>query len=263
VVHVRKILVAITGLALVFAIAAPVGAGSGKQLKVATSLPAPGFWNGDTPDDITGGFEQGIAEELATRLGYDGFTLKNVSFDALVAGKAKGFDIALSQVTITEERAEVVTFTRSYFSADQGILVNEGTTVDASNIKTIQWGVQTATTAQTYLEDEVKPDEEPRSYQETTQAFAALQAGQVDAVLLDTSIVSAQANQPDSTFEVVGQFKTGEQYGGILPKGSKLRKKINKALKEMAADGTLDSLRDEFLVPEYAVDPAEVPYIEP
>jgi polar amino acid transport system substrate-binding protein len=261
-VHVRKILVAITGLALVFAIASPVGAGGGKQLKVATSLPAPGFWTGDTPDDITGGFEAGIAEELAKRLGYDGYTLKNVSFDGLVAGKAKGFDLALSQVTITDERKEVVGFTTSYFSADQGILVKNGTTVDESNIKTIQWGVQTATTAQTLLDDVVKPDQEPRSYQETTQAFAALDAGQVDAVLLDTSIVSAQANQEGSTTSVVGQFKTGEQYGGIVPKGSKLLKKINKALKAMKADGTLDALRDEFLVPEYAVDPAEVPYLE-
>lgn len=259
----RKILVAITGLALVIAIASPVGAGGSKELRVATSLPAPGFWNGDTPDDITGGFENGVAEEIAERLGYDGFSLKNVSFDGLVAGKVKGFDLALSQVTITKDRAKVVAFTTPYFSSDQGIMVKAGTTVDESNITTIQWGVQGATTAQTFLEDEVKPDDEPRSYQETTQAFAALQAGQVDAVLLDTSIVLQQASESDGVFEVVGQFKTGESYGGIMPKGKNLKKKIDKAIKAMAADGTLAALSEEFLSPVLGGDPQQVPYLEP
>jgi polar amino acid transport system substrate-binding protein len=187
----------------------------------------------------------------------------NVSFDALVAGKAKGFDLALSQVTITKDRAKVVDFTVPYFSSDQGVLVKTGTTVDESNLQDIQWGVQTATTAQTFLKDEVKPTKKPRSYQETSQAFAALQAGQVDAVLLDTAIVLAQATQSNGEFEVVGQFKTGEEYGGILPKGSKLKKSVNKAIKALIADGTVDQLRKTWLVPEYGQDPGEVPYLEP
>jgi polar amino acid transport system substrate-binding protein len=248
---------------LVFAFTAPVGAGSGKQLRVVTDLPAPGFWNGDTPDDITGGLEDGIAKEVAERLGYDGYTLKNVSFDGLVAGKVKGFDLGLSQVTITKDRAKVVAFTTPYFSSDQGILVNAGTTVDESNIKTIQWGVQTATTAQTFLKKKVKPDDEPRSYQETTQAFAALQAGQIDAVMLDTAIVLQQAQASDGAFEVVGQFKTGESYGGIMPKGKNLKKKIDKAIKDMTADGTLAALSEEFLPPVLGGDPLKVPYLEP
>lgn len=258
-----KLLAGVAAVGLVAALAVPAGAQDKGRLRVATSLPAPGFWNGDTPAQLDGGFEYVLAQEIAEQLGYDGVKYSNVSFDALVAGKAKGFDLALSQVTITKERAKVVAFTTPYFSADQGILVKTGTTVDQSNIKDIQWGVQTATTAQTYLKDEVKPTKKPRSYQETTQAFAALQAGQVDAVLLDTSIVSAQANQSEGELAVVGQFKTGEEYGGILPKGSKLLKKINKALKALIADGTVTALVNEWLVPEYAVDPAQVPYVEP
>ena len=175
------------------ALGAPAGGGGYEEdgvLTVGTNLPAPGFWNGDDPDSIDGGFEYGIAQELAERLNReDGVKVVNVSFDALVAGQAKGFDLAFSQVTITKDRKKVVDFSTSYFNSDQGILVRQGTEVpDAEAAKELQWGVQTATTAQTFLEDEVKPDKEPRSYQETTQAFAALQAGQVDAVLLDTTI---------------------------------------------------------------------------
>jgi polar amino acid transport system substrate-binding protein len=260
---VRKLLIAICALGLVGAFALPAGAQGKGDLKVATSLPAPGFWNGNTPSKLDGGFEYELAADIAKNLGYDGVKYSNVSFDALVAGKAKGFDLSLSQVTITKARGKVVAFTVPYFSADQGILVKTGTTVDASNIKDIQWGVQTATTAQTYLKDKVKPTKKPRSYQETTQAFAGLEAGQVDAVLLDTSIVSGQATQSNGQLEVVGQFKTGEKYGGILPKGSKLLKSVNKAIQALVDDGTIDTLRDKWLVPQYAVDPAQVPYLTP
>jgi polar amino acid transport system substrate-binding protein len=263
-IHVRRALSALVAVGLLVALAAPASAGGGKgNLRVATSLPAPGFWNGDTPTKLDGGFEYELAKDIAEKLGYDGVKYSNVSFDALVAGKAKGFDLALSQVSITKPRAKVVTFTTPYFSADQGILVQTGTTVDESNFKTIQWGVQTATTAQTFLKKTVKPEKKPRSYQETTQAFAALQAGQVDAVLLDTSIVSAQATESDGALDVVGQFETGEQYGGILPKGSKLKKAINGALQELIDDGTVDALTQQWLVPVYKLPPSEVPYLQP
>ncbi len=43
-----------------------------------------------------------------------------MSFDALVAGKAKGFDLALSQVSITQERKKVVAFSTPYYRSDQG-----------------------------------------------------------------------------------------------------------------------------------------------
>lgn len=267
----RKLVVTLAAALTLAALAAPLPASAGDDgfeeegvLTVGTNLPAPGFWTGDDPDDISGGFEYGIALELAERLGRDdGVNVVNVSFDALVAGQARGFDIALSQVTITKDRKKVVDFSTPYFNSDQGIMVQQGTEVpDVETAQGLQWGVQSATTAQTFLEDELKPDDEPQVYRETTEAFAALQAGQIDAVLLDTTIVLAQSSQPGSEFEVVGQFEVGEKYGAVLAKDSELRKKVNKQLKAMKADGTLDALAEEFLTPEFGKDPADVPYIE-
>jgi polar amino acid transport system substrate-binding protein len=232
-------------------------------LTVATNLPAPGFWNGDDPSQINGGFEYGIAQELAKRLELDEVKVVNVSFDALVAGQAKDFDVAFSQVTITDERAQVVDFTEPYYSSDQGVLVRKGARVpDLAAAKQLQWGVQASTTGQTFVEQTIKPAKELLVYSETTQAFTALQAGQVDAVLLDTAIVLGQASQPNSPFEVVGQFRSGETYGGVLPKGSPNREEINRHLKAMIDDGTVSRLGDEFLKPEFGQDPAKVPYIE-
>jgi polar amino acid transport system substrate-binding protein len=260
----RKILVCLTALGLV------VGAGSGiasaaskGPLKVVTSLPAPGFWNGDTPDSIDGGFEFELANDLADALGYDGIELRNVSFGGLVAGKAKGFDIALSQVSITKERKKVVDFSTPYYISDNGIMVNKGDTVpDAETARGLTWGVQTGSTHVAFLKNVLKTDEPPKLFGETTEMFAALTAHQVDAVMTDTSILLAQAGQPGSNFDVVGQFKaTAGFYGAIFAKGSKLRPKVNKVIKQLKADGTLDDLVQKWLVPEFGADPSQVPYI--
>ena len=45
----------------------------------------------------------------------------------------------LAQVTISPKRAKVVDFTTPYFSADQGILVKQGTVVDDSNVADLRW----------------------------------------------------------------------------------------------------------------------------
>ncbi len=233
-------------------------------LTVGTNLPAPGFWNGDDPASIKGGYEYGIAQDLARRLGLTkGVKVENVSFDALVAGQAKGFDLALSQVTITDDRKKVVDFTAPYFASDQGVLVNKGTQVaDLTAAKALQWGVQQSTTGQTFVDDVIKPAKETRVYGETTQAFTALQAKQIDAVLLDTAIVLGQAAQPGSPFEVVGQFRSGESYGGVVVKGSPDLAKFDEALTAMRNDGTLDRLSAQFLQPQFGADPTKVPIIK-
>src|ERR1700742_4668323 len=61
----------------------PVKAGT---LTVETTLPADGWWNGTTPDSIKSGYEYCMAAELANMAGLKSVTVKNVSFDQLVAG---------------------------------------------------------------------------------------------------------------------------------------------------------------------------------
>jgi polar amino acid transport system substrate-binding protein len=232
-------------------------------LTVATSLPAPGFWNGDDPESINGGFEYGMAQAMAKLAGLKNVAVKNVSFDALVAGQTSDFDVALSQVTITPERAKVVCFTTDYFSSDQGILVRKGTKVTEQNQKSIKWGVQGSTTGQTYLADKVKPDSEPSVYQDTPAMFTALSSNQIDAVLLDTAIVLGQAAESNGSLEVVGQYKTGENYGGIVENGSKNLGFLDQYIGSMKSDGTLKDLNTQYLVPVFKGDPTSVPYLNP
>jgi polar amino acid transport system substrate-binding protein len=184
----------------------------------------------------------------------------NVSFDQLVAGQVGDFDVALSQVTITDERRQVVDFTEPYFEADQGVLVKSGTTVDTvEDARALQWGVQSGTTGLDYVNDVLQPESEAQAFQDLSAGFAALDAGQLDAFMMDTAIVLAQAAESGGSQEVAAQFKTGEEYGGILPKGSENADAINAILTELEDDGSLSEFAEEWL----GGDPSAVPVLTP
>jgi polar amino acid transport system substrate-binding protein len=170
------------------------------------------------------------------------------------------YDVALSQVTITPERAEVVDFTEPYFESDQGVLVKAGTTVETiDDARALQWGVQSGTTGADYLANEVQPESEAQVFQDLSAGFAALEAGQLDAFMMDTAIVLAQAAASGGSEEVVAQFKTGEEYGGILPKGSTNADAINAVITELRDDGSLGAFAEEWL----GGDPSTVPVLTP
>jgi polar amino acid transport system substrate-binding protein len=229
-------------------------------LTVVTSLPAPGFWEGVDPEAITGGYEYEIALALQDRLGLSDLAIVNVSFDQLVAGQVGDFDVALSQVTITDARRQVVDFTEPYFESDQGVLVMAGTEVETvEDAKALQWGVQSGTTGADYVSAELQPDSEAQVFQDLSAGFAALEAGQVDAFMMDTAIVLAQAAESDGREEVVAQFKTGEEYGGILPKDSPNADAINGIITELEDDGSLSEFAEEWL----GGDPSSVPVLTP
>ena len=224
-------------------------------LTVATELPAPPFWIGDDYDHITGGFEVDFSKELAKRLGINNVKFVEMPFSGLVAGQQCPCDIDFSQVTITPDRDKVVDFTEPYFDANQGVLAHKGTKVaNLDDAKKVRWGVQLNTTATNFIADKIKPAAEARVFDRTTDAFAALNAGQIDAVMLDTPIVLGAVKEKQvKDAEVIGQFKTGEVYGAVVNKGSKNLDAFNTAIKAMKTDGFRDQLFKKYFADQAAV----------
>ena len=241
----------------------PVKAG---VLSVVTSLPGPNFW-GTTkaevdPDAIKSGIEYDLANMLAAWCGLK-MEFRNENFDAIVAGQIdpKSYDIVLSQVTITDDRAKVVDFSVPYFKADQGLLVNKGTTVKTwDDVKKLTVGVQASTTAEADVQggapgwklDKVK------SFPDLASAYAALSAKTVDAVMIDTPINLGQAAQSGGKEEVVAQFKTGEAYGAIFGKGNGKKAIFDPIIQSLVDDGSINALIAKYL----GGDPSTVPFVD-
>ncbi len=240
-------------------IASPAKAG---QLTVEVSLPAPIWWNGDTPEAIKDGMEYCMAAEIAWRAGYDKLEVINVGWDALIAGQTEGFDLAMSQISITEERKKIHDFSVPYFSSDIGVLALKDAPVDEKTIKSARLGVQQATTGAAFVQDKLGITD-VQVYPDQGDMFAALRAGQIDAAITDTSIVLAEVVANPDKVAVVGQYKTGESYGAIYPKGNPNNATIDKIMQAMIDDGTIAKLAGKYLAAAWGKDPATVPYFNP
>jgi ABC-type amino acid transport substrate-binding protein len=232
-------------------------------LSVRPVLPAPGWWNGDSPDTIKDGFEYCMAANMAYRAGLDRVIVVNRSFAQVIAGQASGFDIALSEITITEERRKVVDFTEPYFNSDQGVLVKTGTRIDQSNISKMRLAAEQSTTTLQFIMEHIKPVEQPRVFPSVAGMYAALAAGQVDAVLFDTPNVLTRAKESNGQFKVVGRYDMGERWGGVLNKHSPNLAAFNQLIDEFRKDGTLDRLAAKYLAPNLGMDPAKLPIFTP
>lgn len=232
------------------------------QLTVEVNLPAPGWWNGETADSIKDGYEYCMAANIAWRAGLETVKVVNVSWDAMVAGQTRNFDLALSQISITEARKKVVDFSIPYFNSEIGVLVRKGTKVDEKSIKQMRFGVQQATTGADFVIKRIQPAH-LKVFPDTPTMFTALMAGQVDVALIDTAIVLAQAANSNGLLEVVGQYSTGESYGAIYPKGSANRAALDKIIQSLIDDGTLRKLASKYLAQAWGADPTLIPYFNP
>ena len=241
----------------------PVKSGT---LSVVTSLPGPGFWEGsDTdPAEVTSGYEYDIAEALQDAFGLDNLVLRNESFGDIVAGTVEDYDVALSQISITCERAQVADFTMPYFESNQGVLVKADSGINVTTLdeaKKILWGVREATTAAGLLDQFVEPDKSPAVYDELPDAYDALRAGEIDAVLIDTSINLGEAARSNGKLKVVAEFEQPggpDQYGALLPKGSRNTPAVNAVLEQLKQSGDLDRFAKENLT----TVPGDLPVIE-
>jgi polar amino acid transport system substrate-binding protein len=203
-----------------------------------------------------------MAAEIAWRAGLDKVKLVPVEWDALIAGQTHDFDMAMSEISITDERKKVHDFSTPYFNSDIGVLTKADAPVDGTTIKKARIGVQQATTGAAFVTDKLGVAA-PQVYPDAGSMFAALTAGQIDVAMTDTSIVLAQEVQGGGKLKVVGQYKTGETYGAIYPKGNPNNATIDKIISGMVADGTMAKLSGKYLAAAWGKDPATIAYFNP
>jgi len=225
------------------------------QLTIQTSLPAPGWFNGDTPESIKDGYEYCMAANIAYRAGLDKVEVVNVDFDQLVAAYTKDFDMALAEISITDKRKQVVDFSVPYFASDIGVLVKKDTKVASTDdLKKVKLGVQQGTTGADFATAKINKD--AKVYPDAASMFAALDSGAIEAAMTDTSIVQEQEKKSSGAEKVVGQYKTGESYGALYPKGSANKAAFDTAITELIDTKVLNTLATTYL----SGDPAAVPF---
>jgi polar amino acid transport system substrate-binding protein len=225
------------------------------KLVVGFDLPAPGFWNGrasGTTIKHPSGFEYSLSQAIAKKLGITNIEYRRAPFGGLFTAGKKPFDFALEEITITIQRSKVVSFSRSYFDANQGVLIRKGLSpkpTKISDLKRLQTCAQSSTTGLAYIQHSLRPAKRPLIYSaSSTAAFDAVEAGRCDALILDVPIVVSQSKKkPGAYGGVIGQIVTHEGYGALMDKGSKLKPYIDRAIAALKANGTITKLQRKWL----------------
>ena len=177
------------------------------QLVVATNAEFEPFEykNGDT----FYGIDMEIAKLLADRLGKE-LVIQDMNFDAvLLSVQQQKSDIGMAGLTVSEERAQQVNFTESYYEASQRLVVkSDDTTFDNCKTKedveavlnsldsSVKIGGQNGTTGQSYVqgsEDLGFPGLKAQfqGYSNGSLAVQDLINGNVDYVIIDAAPAEA------------------------------------------------------------------------
>jgi polar amino acid transport system substrate-binding protein len=251
-------------------------------LTIGTDNPAyPPYFQGGTSKDSewkindpnTGeGFESAVGYEIASRMGLSTVAWVVVPFKQSYAPGPKSFDLDLNQVSYSSKRAEAVDLSESYYDVNQALVVVNGTPItDATSIEDLRQYTLAAplgTTSADLITDYIQTESGPGVYQTLSDSVAALNAGQVDGIVVDypTALYIADPFvQEVKNSVVLAQFPNeavegGEYFGAVLAKDSPLTECVDLALQEMKADGTLDAITTKWLSEETNV--GEVPVFE-
>ena len=237
---------------------------SAGKLTIGTDNPAfPPWFGGDEKapwkisDPRSGeGFESAVAYAVADELGFQRSEVEwiVVPFNNSFKPGPKSFDFDINQISYSDQRANAVDFSDSYYDVNQAVVaLNASKIANAKSIadlKDAKLGATVGTTSYQYIVDNVKPSQQPGVYDTNNDAISALKAKQIDGLVVDlpTAFFITAAQVENS--KIVGQFPAvGEQerFGMVFEKGSSLDDCVNEALATMKDDGTLERIQQEWL----------------
>ncbi|MGG0240212.1 glutamate ABC transporter substrate-binding protein [Bacillus rhizoplanae] len=197
------------------------------------------------------GFDIDVAKALAKKILGDEnkLELKEVTSKTRIPMLKNGdIDAIIATMTITEERKKEVDFSDVYFKAGQSLLVKKGSKI--KDIADVKKGVKVLAVKGSTSTNNIRakaPEATVLEFENYSEAFTALKAGQGDVLTTDNAILYGMEKQ-DANYEVVGKIFTDEPYGIAVRKGeTELTKVINELLKEMKANGEYDKLYEKWI----------------
>lgn len=236
-------------------------------LTVLTSPDYPPFEN--LVDGEYVGLDIAITEAIAEKLDLT-VEFKNLQFDAIIPAIVAGGqgDMGISGFSVDPERAKEVDFTEAYFTDNQAVAVMDDSAITeddatvALDSADITIGVQSGTTGEDYVRENF-PNAAVSSFGNSTDAFAAMQAGTVNAVCTNQAVVENMLATAYNDARIVLTAATGEDYAIVVNQDNpELLAALNQALDELIADGTIDKLVAEYMgaagAEDAAVDEATV-----
>jgi polar amino acid transport system substrate-binding protein len=226
------------------------------KLTIATGEPAYFPYVIDDDPSSGEGFEAAIAYAVAEELGFAAEDVEWVrtTFDAAIAPGPKTFDFNIQQYTITDERKENVDFSSPYYAASQAVVSIEGSAAEGvttlDGLKDLVLGAMVGSTSAQTIDEVVAPTTPAQLYNSNEDAKAALEAGQIDGLVLDLPTAYYATGVYIENSFIVGELPTAgipDEWGLVLAKDSPLTADVTAAVDALRENGTLEAITDEWL----------------
>lgn len=224
---------------------------------VHTDEPAFEPWIVDNDPTNGQGFESELIYAVAAKLGFEkdqvewGRTPWNNSF----APGPKPFDAYIAQVSITEERARAVGFSKPYVQGQLAVITKEGSPVTEaktfSDLAKFKWGTQVGTIYYSYLEEHIQPEQDILVYDNNIDSLTALVNDTVEAGLQDLQIAYYVTGEQFEGLTIAGALPVLDDGGSglVTDLDSELIPYLDAAIIALENDGTLQELFDTYLAP--------------
>ena len=219
-----------------------------KVLVMATNAEFPPYeyYDGDT----VVGIDAEIAGLIAAKLGME-LKIEDVAFDSIIPGVQEGkYDMGMAGMTVTEDRLKDVNFSDSYATGVQVVIVKEGGSIASlDDIAGKKIGVQTSTTGDIYASDEFG-EENVTKYDNGAVAVEALKNGKVDCVIIDNEPAKAYVAANEGLKILETEYAVEDYAICFAKENTELQEKVNNALKELIADGSVQKVIDKYISAE-------------
>ncbi len=174
------------------------------------------------------GYESAVAYAVAKELGFTKAQVKwtVVPFNNSFRPGKKPFDVYITQVSYTPERAKAVDFSKCYYFVNQAVVGRKGKPIakvkSIAGLKPFKLGAQVGTTSYTYITNYIKPSSKPLVFDTNDAAVQALKNGQIDGIVVDLPTAFYVTAVQVSDGVIVGKLPTRgtkEHFGMVLAEG--------------------------------------------
>lgn len=204
-------------------------------------------------DEKTGeytGFDLALAAEVAKRLGLE-IKYQPIAWDSKDMELSSGTIDCIWNGFTMNGREDDYTWSEPYMKNDQVFVVKADSGIKSSkDLAGKIVDVQTDSSAQAALNDNKTLSDtfgQLIVVDNYNSAFMELESGAVDAIAMDNTVASYQISKRGADFVVLDESIAAEEYGIGFKKGNtELRDKVQNTLEEMAKDGTMAKISEEW-----------------
>ena len=188
-----------------------------------------------------------IAKEIGERAGMN-VEMQSMEFDSLLVALQNGqIDATIAGMTVTEERAKTVDFSTPYYTATQVMIVKDDSDIaKASDMEGKTIAVVQGYTGETVVQELGYKYE---AFKKGTECVMELVNGKCDVVVIDSATAEKYVtdNEGLKIVEDSDAFAS-EEYAIAVQKGNtELLSKINAAIDDMLADGTISDIAAQYI----------------